>query len=295
MSTDGKRVCDYLERIRVRVDSWARGGEYGPGGFSKDTAEHDVTFLLHRIADLEEEIDSLGGASAPRTVGSDGSDLPAGTVVLDSANDARQRWRGEEGEEPVAVPHDTPARLRDEFQGAATSERRLSALSGATQYLRPSVPAPVGQAVASVEGPLSGQPALLDISSEDYLARLMEALATYHGVGDQGGQQEIQALSAITSLCVRWVAEISSAGRPFSGGGASEVLAEVWARAESGPAVGGFPTMAALAGTAAKWIDEARESEEGRRRLAEGLTGPVLALARCSLARMAQSLGREGL
>ena len=55
MSTDAKRVQDCLEQINNRVDNWARGGEYGPGGFPKDTAQKDVAFLLAHIAELEAE------------------------------------------------------------------------------------------------------------------------------------------------------------------------------------------------------------------------------------------------
>ncbi len=55
MSTDDKRVRDYLEQINVRIENWARGGEYDPGGFPEDAAEKDVAFLLAHIADLEED------------------------------------------------------------------------------------------------------------------------------------------------------------------------------------------------------------------------------------------------
>lgn len=54
MSADDKRVQDCLEQINTRVDNWARGGEYGPGGFPKDAAQKDVAFLLAHIAELEE-------------------------------------------------------------------------------------------------------------------------------------------------------------------------------------------------------------------------------------------------
>lgn len=57
MSTDDKRVQDCLEQINTRVDNWARGGEYGPGGFPKDTAQKDVAFLLAHIAELEAELE----------------------------------------------------------------------------------------------------------------------------------------------------------------------------------------------------------------------------------------------
>lgn len=88
-----KRAFDYRENIRTRVDNWAQGEGYGPGGFSRDTAEHDVVFLLNHIADLEEEIDDLKEAAVPRTVEGDGSDLPAGTVVIDKIGDAWRRYR----------------------------------------------------------------------------------------------------------------------------------------------------------------------------------------------------------
>lgn len=55
MSTDDERVQDCLEQINNRVDNWARGGAYGPGGFPKDTAQKDVAFLLAHIARMQEE------------------------------------------------------------------------------------------------------------------------------------------------------------------------------------------------------------------------------------------------
>lgn len=55
MSTDGNLTQEYLEQINAHVDNWARGGEYGPGGFSKDTAQKCVAFLLAHIADLQVE------------------------------------------------------------------------------------------------------------------------------------------------------------------------------------------------------------------------------------------------
>ena len=59
MSTDDKRVRDCLEQIQARVDNWAQGNGYGPGGWPQDAPVHDVIFLLNHIADLEEEIDDL--------------------------------------------------------------------------------------------------------------------------------------------------------------------------------------------------------------------------------------------
>lgn len=55
MSTDDKRVRDYLEQIRARVGNWAQCKGYGPGGWAQDAAEHDVIFLVNHIADLEAE------------------------------------------------------------------------------------------------------------------------------------------------------------------------------------------------------------------------------------------------
>lgn len=116
MSTDDKRVRDCLEQIQARVDNWAQGNGYGPGGWPRDAPVHDVTFLFNHIADLEEEIDDLeveareknawegrynalleeAEGSRPRPLRGDGVDMPVGTVVLDGANDAWQRRRNGE-------------------------------------------------------------------------------------------------------------------------------------------------------------------------------------------------------
>ena len=53
----------------------------------------DIYALIHHIAALEEEIDDLKEASRPRLVEGDGSDLPAGTVVIDKNGDAWQRYK----------------------------------------------------------------------------------------------------------------------------------------------------------------------------------------------------------
>lgn len=103
--TPSKRPFDYCDQIRARVDNWTQGEGYGPGGFSKDTAEHDVVYLLNRIADLEEKIADLmaeageaaawrgrynalleeAEASRPREI--DGGDVSRGvtarTIVVD--------------------------------------------------------------------------------------------------------------------------------------------------------------------------------------------------------------------
>lgn len=103
MSTDDKRVRDCLEQIGVRVDNWAQGKGYGPDGWARDTAEHDVVFLLNHIADLQVEAREKNAwegrywalleeceASRPRTVEGDGSDLSAGAVVI---NKIAATWR----------------------------------------------------------------------------------------------------------------------------------------------------------------------------------------------------------
>ena len=59
MSTNDKRVRDYLEQIRTRADNWAQGNGYSPGGWALYSAEHDVAFLLNHIADLEAEREEL--------------------------------------------------------------------------------------------------------------------------------------------------------------------------------------------------------------------------------------------
>ena len=105
MSTDDKRVRDYREQIRARLDNWAQGREYGPGAWRMDAAEHDVIVLLNQIADLEEEIANLTSeageaaawrgrynalleeaeASRPRVNGGGEASrgAPSGTVALD--------------------------------------------------------------------------------------------------------------------------------------------------------------------------------------------------------------------
>ena len=85
MSTDDKRVRDCLEQINARVDNWARGGEYGPGGFPKDTAQKDVAFLLAHIADLEDEL-RAARAFAPRdnAGGTASRGVTDGTVAIDA-------------------------------------------------------------------------------------------------------------------------------------------------------------------------------------------------------------------
>lgn len=199
-------------------------------------------------------------------------------------------------EEVVPVPATDLERLRDEFRGSTLSGRRLSALLQVTSYAKPSTASPLDRAVYRVETSLSESMTLSDTSSEEYLALLLRAISDFQDLEmDPASLEKGQVLARIVRLCVEWIAEIDSPRSPDVGIQALEVLAEVRARVESDPAVGGFLTMTTLVGEAAARIDEARESEEGQRRLTEGLAGPVLALARCTLARMAQSLGGEGL
>lgn len=59
----------------------------------------DIYALIHHIAILEEEIDSLK-EHAPRPVEGDGSDLPIDTVVVDKNGDAWQHYESN-GWEPI--------------------------------------------------------------------------------------------------------------------------------------------------------------------------------------------------
>ena len=175
----------------------------------------------------------------------------------------------------MPVPADDLKNLRDEFRDAPVAGRRLGLLLRVTSNLPPTPATPLDRAVSKVEEALSGSMTSLDASSEEYLALLLEALSNFQGLERGPASPERgRALSRITRLCVEWVARIAYADSPCEGQGESGILAEVRARVESDPAVGGFLTMTALAGEAAARIDEARESEEGRRRLAEGLAGP---------------------
>lgn len=195
----------------------------------------------------------------------------------------------DEWEEVVPVPAADLKRLRDEFRGAVLSERLLSALLHVTSHVTPPARSPLDQAVSKVEEALSGSMTVSDTSSEEYLALLLGAISDFQDLerGPASLEKE-RALARIVRLCVEWIAEIGSPRSPDVGIKASEVLAEVGARAESDPAIGGFHAMAALAGTAAAWVDEARETEEGQRRLAGGLPEPILTIAHYALANLAK-------
>ena len=196
----------------------------------------------------------------------------------------------DEWEEVIPVPAADLKRLRDEFRGSTLSERRLSALLKVTSSLKFSAQYPLGRAVARVEALLEGPKTLLDTSSEVYLSLLLGSLATFQGVEHGPRPQAEQVLATIVRICVQWVAEVAPSGSRPTLRSESEVLAEVRSRVESDPAVGGFPAMASLAGDAAAWVDEARETSEGRRRLANGLAEPVLTIAHYALALLAEGL-----
>lgn len=193
-------------------------------------------------------------------------------------------------EDVIPVPAADLENLRTEFLGAALSERRRGALMQVTSTLKPPAPSSLDRAVARVEELLERPRTLLDTPSERYLARLLESLATFQAVEQGPRPQAEQVLATIVRICIQWVTEVTPPGSRSTEWSGSEVLAEVRARVEADPAIGGFPAMAVLAGYAAAWIDEARETEEGRRRLAKGLTEPVLTTAHYALARLAENL-----
>lgn len=94
----------YCERIRTRAGNWARGEGYGPGGYPRSNANHDVIFLLQHVTDLECEIADLATeaernaawegryralleeveTSRPRKIQTCGEGMKVGTVVVDS-------------------------------------------------------------------------------------------------------------------------------------------------------------------------------------------------------------------
>ena len=193
-------------------------------------------------------------------------------------------------EEVTAVPSAALKRLRDEFRGAPISERRLAVLLEVTSSLKQPAPSPLGQAVARVSNLLEGPRTLLDTSSDRYLSQLLRSLHTLQEVEHEPGPREEEALATIVRICVSWVAEIAPPGSRYGEQGESGILAEVGARAESDPDVGGFLAMTALAGDAAGWIDGARESGTGPEELFLGLSEPVIHLAHYALALLAKTL-----
>jgi hypothetical protein len=198
-------------------------------------------------------------------------------------------------EDVVLVPADSLERLRDEFRGAALSERRLDSLLQVTSHLAPAKLSPMGKAVSRVEEAMSGVLTLLDTSSEEYLSLLLGALSDFQGLeNDLANRETERTLSRIVSLCVEWIAEVTPKGSPVGERSGLAVLGEVQERAESDPAIGGFPAMVGLAGNAAEWVAEGWETEEERERLVLGLREPVLTLAHYALALLAEGLRRGG-
>lgn len=166
-------------------------------------------------------------------------------------------------EEVTVVPSASLKRLRDEFRGAPISERRLAALLEVTSSLKQSAPSPLDPAVARVSNLLDDPRTLLDTSPDEYLSHLLRSLATLQEAEHKPGPLEEEALATIARICARWVAEMAPPWSRYGEQGESGILAEVRARVESDPAVGGFLTMPARGGEAAARIDEARESKEG--------------------------------
>nr|DAX92683.1 MAG TPA: hypothetical protein [Caudoviricetes sp.] len=195
-------------------------------------------------------------------------------------------------EEVVPVPADDLRRLHGEFRGVSLSESQLSALLQITSCLDPGAASPLDQAVSAVEEALRGSMTSPDTSSEEYLAILLRALSNFQELElGPSSPEKMRSLSEIVRICVEWVAEISSTDRSGTGWGALEALDEARRRVKSDPAIGGFPAMAALAGDAASWVDEARDIEEDRQRLGSWLPEPVLTLAHYALALLAECLG----
>lgn len=194
-------------------------------------------------------------------------------------------------EEVTTAPSASLKRLRDEFMDASISERRLAVLLEVTSSLKQTSPSTLDQTVARVSNLLDDPRTLPDTYPDEHLSQLLRSLSALQEVEHESGPPEEEALVTIASICVRWIAEIAPPWSRYGEQGESGILAEVRARVESAPAVGGFPAIAALAGDAATQIDEARESEEGRRRPANGLAEPVLTIAHYALAQMARSLG----
>ena len=195
-----------------------------------------------------------------------------------------------EWEDVAAVPTASLKRLQDVFQGASRSsaglsERQLAAVLEVTSNLPADKHSPLARAASQVGDMLRTRLLAPDAPPEKYLALVLGALATLQGA-DPASQPQV--LATIVQSCVEWLAEVTPPDKPLCD--PAEIVREVRARAESDPAVGEFPAMAALAGDAATWVDEARNTEEGRRRLALGLVEPVLTLAHYALALLAECL-----
>ena len=214
------------------------------------------------------------------------TDGPDEGYLAEESGDRIDSWEG-----VVPVPANDLKNLRDEFRDAPIAGRRLSSILRVTSNLPPTPATPLDRAVSKVEEALSGSMTSLDASSEEYLALLLEALSSFQGLeSGPASPEKRRALSRITRLCVEWVARIAYADSPCEGQGARAALAEVRGRVESDPAVGGFLTMASLAGDAASWVEEVRETGEDRSRLGKELPGTILTIAHYALALLAKNL-----
>jgi|GEM_PF-5724732 hypothetical protein len=216
------------------------------------------------------------------------TDGPDAGYLSEGGGDRIDRW-----EAVVPVPADDLKNLQDELRGDDISDRSLAALLKVTYTLKSLETTPLDLAVTKVNNLLDGPSTLLDTSSDRYLALLLAALSTLQEVEHGPRPQVSQALATIVRICVQWVAEVAPTGSPYWDQGGEGVLLKVRARVESDPAVGGFPAMAVLAGDAATWVDEARETEEGRERLASGVIEPVFSVAHYALALLTENMRGE--
>lgn len=219
-----------------------------------------------------------------------GGYLTDGAVLLKPDPGCSDSDRIEAWEDVTPVPTVSLTHLRDAFLGVAGGSdgpdgRGLAAIREVTSHLPKDEPSPLDRAVSQV-GTLLRTPLLApDAPSEKYLALLLSSLSALPSTS-----RDLQppVLATIVQICVEWVSKVSPADWNLSD--PDVALDDVLSRVESEPTVGGFPAMAALAGDSATWVDEAQNTEEGRRRLAAGLTAPVLDLAHYALALLAECL-----
>lgn len=203
------------------------------------------------------------------------TDGPDEGYLVESRGDQIDVW-----EDILPVPADDVVDLRDKLRGATISERQLASVLKITSHLKSASSAPLNRAVSKVKERMAGPRTVMDTPFEQYLAQVLDVLATLQGV-DSRGPQAAQVLATLARLCVEWGVEIS----PDRFLDWEDVLTEVRARVESNPDVGGFAAMAALAGGAASYIDDGD--------FGEGLAEQVLALAHLALASLAKCLGGE--
>lgn len=254
------------------------------------TAWPDKPFI--RIIRGTEDGEPIQGSLAIREESEGRYLLVSGPRVNNSVDPVCTRTDAiDEWEEVVPVPAADLERLRDEFGGSTLSERRLSALLQVTSHVKPPAESPLDRAVDLVETLLSGSMTLSDTSCEEYLALLLGAISDFQGLerGPANPEKE-RALARIVRLSVEWIAETRSLGNSYASREVLEALDETRGRVESDPDVGGFAAMASHAGDAAGWVDEARETEEGRKRLAAAIVGSILSIAHYALALLAECL-----